>query len=397
MRLTHPTFPLALWLMVATLLAAASADPPTAVPVDGDPFPAELLAVDDSWQITFGTNGRQEVLAAEDLVSWGECPEMAGSPLLILADGSQIVADVFEADGETLVADSDVFGLLKLRAEWVAAVVFHPPLDRLARDRLLDQVVRADARSDRLLLANGDLLSGRCEAISGDTIRMATDVVRLEIETHRVRALLFNPMSVDRATAKRFHLVAGFADGSRLVADRLVVQKGQVRVTTAGGFSCSSDSAQPTFLQTRQGPRVTYLSDLPVAGYARVAFLELPWPYAIDRNLSGGRLRATGRLYLKGLAMHSASRLTYLPEARYRRFEALLAIDEVAGGRGSVQYRVFVDSEEKYASPIVRGGRPPVFVSVDVTGAQRLDLVVDFADRADEQDHADWLDARLVR
>ncbi len=66
-------------------------------------------------------------------------------------------------------------------------------------------------------------------------------------------------------------------------------------------------------------------------------------------------------------------------------------------GRGSVRYRVFVDSEEKFASPIVRGGGPPVPVSVDVTGAKRLDLVVDFADRADEQDHADWLDARLVR
>jgi hypothetical protein len=181
------------------------------------------------------------------------------------------------------------------------------------------------------------------------------------------------------------------------VADRLVVDKGQVQVTTSAGFSCSSDSVRPVYLQVRQGPRVRYLSDLPAAGYGRVAFLDLPWPYAADRNLLGGRLRADGRLYLEGLAMHSASRLTYLLEARYRRFEALLAIDDLAGGRGSVRYRVFVDAEEKFASPVVRGGRPPLPLSVDVTGAQRLDLVVDFADRADEQDHADWLDARLVR
>jgi len=34
---------------------------------------------------------------------------------------------------------------------------------------------------------------------------------------------------------------------------------------------------------------------------------------------------------------------------------------------------------------------------VDLAGAKRLDLVIDFADRADELDHADWLDARLIR
>jgi hypothetical protein len=62
-----------------------------------------------------------------------------------------------------------------------------------------------------------------------------------------------------------------------------------------------------------------------------------------------------------------------------------------------VRFRVFVDGQPKYASPILRGGDRPVPISVDVTSAKRLDLVVDFADRADELDHADWLDARLVK
>jgi hypothetical protein len=39
----------------------------------------------------------------------------------------------------------------------------------------------------------------------------------------------------------------------------------------------------------------------------------------------------------------------------------------------------------------------PVPVSVDLSDAKRLDLVVDFAERADQLDHANWLDARLVR
>jgi hypothetical protein len=39
---------------------------------------------------------------------------------------------------------------------------------------------------------------------------------------------------------------------------------------------------------------------------------------------------------------------------------------------------------------------PPRPIAVDITGGKRLDLVVDFADRADELDHADWLSARVV-
>ena len=61
-----------------------------------------------------------------------------------------------------------------------------------------------------------------------------------------------------------------------------------------------------------------------------------------------------------------------------------------------MRFRVLVDGQEKFASPILRGGDPPVPVSVDLTGAKKLELVVDYADRADVLDHADWLDARIT-
>ena len=58
--------------------------------------------------------------------------------------------------------------------------------------------------------------------------------------------------------------------------------------------------------------------------------------------------------------------------------------------------RVFVDEREAYKSPPIRGGMPPTPLSVDVRGGKRLSLIVDFGERGDELDHADWLDARLV-
>ena len=46
---------------------------------------------------------------------------------------------------------------------------------------------------------------------------------------------------------------------------------------------------------------------------------------------------------------------------------------------------------------MVRGGIEPITINVDLRGVQRVALIVDFADRGDELDHADWLDVRLIR
>jgi hypothetical protein len=51
---------------------------------------------------------------------------------------------------------------------------------------------------------------------------------------------------------------------------------------------------------------------------------------------------------------------------------------------------------EAYKSGIVCGGDAPKRVWVDVAGAQGITLVVDYAERGDKMDRADWLDARLI-
>ncbi len=102
-------------------------------------------------------------------------------------------------------------------------------------------------------------------------------------------------------------------------------------------------------------------------------------------------------MYLTGLGMHTAARLTFLLDGAYQRFQSEVGVDDSTGGRGSVRFRVFVDGREQFTSGPVRGGEPPRAVDLDILGAERLDLVVDFAERADVLDHANWLDARLVK
>ena len=60
-------------------------------------------------------------------------------------------------------------------------------------------------------------------------------------------------------------------------------------------------------------------------------------------------------------------------------------------------FHVLVDGQDRFTSNTIRGGDAPVPISVDVTGATKIELLVDYADRADVLDHADWLNARFVQ
>jgi hypothetical protein len=394
-------------LLLCTGVALAEDHRPLAVPVDGEPFSAQLAAVDERWQVTFQTPGAPRVLPAASLVSWGRCVDAARGPLVVLADGSLLAAEVRNADREQVSADSRLFGALRLPRSFVAGVLFHPPADR---DSLIDRVLSsatgatsgrdsAGGDADRALLVNGDEVAGTIERIAEGKIRLQSTVGPLELETRRVRAILCRAALAPRGEASRvpeaLSATAGFRDGTRLHAVSLVVAENSLRVTLPGGIVWSTSPKELAFLQPRGGQAV-YLSDVKPESYRHVPFLSLNWPYRADRNVAGGMLRGGGTLYLKGLGMHSASRLSYALTEPYRRFQAELAVDDRAGG-GSVGFRVFVDGQVRYTSPIVRGGQPPVPVSIDIAGAKRIDLVVDFADRADELDHADWLNARLVR
>ena len=110
---------------------------------------------------------------------------------------------------------------------------------------------------------------------------------------------------------------------------------------------------------------------------------------------------------MKGIGVHSAAAVGLQPlpspfgrgaGGEGRSVSRLhVGIDDSTSSRGSVIFRVLVDGHERFASPILRGGDAPVPVSVDVRGAKKLELFVDYADRADVLDHVDWLDARLTQ
>ena len=378
-----------------------AAEMPLGVPADGPPFRGTLVAADAAWKLRFSQEKGPRDIAASDLALWGNFVEPARTIQIVLPLGGVIATDTLRIEKENLQGSSSVFESLNIPLELAAGIIFRPPLDSAKQDQLRLRMTSSGGQTDRVLLDNGDELTGTIARLDEKGLTLQTDVGNVQLESSKLAAVIFNPTLLKPVAPSGFRVLVGFQDGSRVTALKLSADKKTATLQLPGGLQLKTATETIVVLQPLGG-RVEYLSDLKPVSYRHIPFLTLSWPYAADRSVLQGQLRAGGKLYAKGLGMHSPARITYDLKGVYRRFQAELAIDDEAGQGGSVVFRVFVDDgsgtwQERATSETIRGGEPPVPISVDLAGAKRISLLVDYADRGDELDHADWLNARLVR
>jgi hypothetical protein len=399
---------------VAALLClearASETEPPLppAVLVGGEHAAAKIKSISSSGEIDFETPSGDRTVASDDLVRWGHRVEAAGSRLIVLAEGSEIAAmewtagrsdETLKLDGETLAFTPSLFESVSLPRHMVRAVALKLPIDLRARDSLLEQVRDHDAPDDAVLLAGGDRLTGRVTKIDLKHVSIETSLGPVEAPLEGVDAVLFDTPLVERPPTAPLRMLVGLVDGSLITVREIdgdgdnLILKLEGDVVLRGGAKDSIASLQPL------GNHALYLSDVEPHSFAHVPYLDLKWPLGRDKNALGGRLRAGGKVFTKGLGVHSAARLVYRLDGTRKHFAALAAIDDSAAGRGSAVFRVLLAQgdtwREAFTSPVIRGGDEPLPIFVPLEGARGLALVVDYADRGDELDHADWLDARL--
>ena len=82
---------------------------------------------------------------------------------------------------------------------------------------------------------------------------------------------------------------------------------------------------------------------------------------------------------------------------RVRR-QPSVGIDDAASGAGSVRFGIELDGQRKWDSQEVTGRSARLDVPpVNLAGARKLTLIVDFGANADIADYANWCDAVIVR
>jgi hypothetical protein len=424
------------WLVGAIVLVGISAAPGEDASqrvtfVDRHPVNGPLVGIDSEWNLKFQVGEKISVVPIRDLIYWGSYRDQESGPQILLTDGSVVRADLLELGPDTItIGDASGLG----RCLWdestlprtaVRGVLFHPPAAALERDKLIERVQIYAGLDDQLLLAGGETIDGRlqqgprsgrflpADQATNDVFQLTRKGVSaaLEVPAGKVTAIFFGGGGNPILSSSAFSARLGFSDGSLLNAAQVRLKASTVELTLACGGTVAAPLDQPTeeaptlwrnitWVQPAN-ERVAFLSDLKPIGYKHIPLLTLDWPYGVDRNVLGGRLRSSRAVYLNGVGMHPVSRLAYELDGKYQQFEAEIALDDSTRLQGSVVFKVLVEGEANqwktaYESPIVRGGDKPQPIAVDVKGARRLALIVDYADHADELDHANWLMARLI-
>ncbi len=146
-----------------------------------------------------------------------------------------------------------------------------------------------------------------------------------------------------------------------------------------------------------EGQRRHWLSDLKPATVEEKGMFGVTWPWRRDSDLDGEPLRLGGVRHVRGLTVHSQARLTWKLNGAYRRLHTLVGISDAVAPEGDCAAALIADGKTLWSRERVRGGEAPVAVDLDLTGAQVLEIKVDYGQRYDIGDHLVLADAFLVQ
>jgi hypothetical protein len=394
-------------LLGGCLLWISQATAAELILVDGRRQIAELMSFRPDGTLGFLANLEPVELRASEVVYWGWVPELVSPIFAVFADGSLLAANAVRIDQDRVHLRGSQYLDVAIPVEFLAGVVLQAPGRREALDRLVDEIVAARGQQDEAVLVNGDRMGGFLVRLDEQMCLFEIAGGTTQLPRENLMALSFHPQlraklpAVNKSGGSQTpplgpRMWVGLLDGSVLLCDWGHSDGPAVELALSLGAKLSVKTGAVVFLLPLS-ERWIYLSELEPAEYEHRPFLSIARPLGRDRSAVGSRLRKNGRLYLKGLGMQSWSRVVYRLGRGYQRFECLVALDDLAAGQGSVEFVVRVDDQEKYRSGIIRGTDDPRAVRVDLQGAETLELIVEFADRAHEFDYADWLLARLVR
>jgi hypothetical protein len=281
-----------------------------------------------------------------------------------------------------------------VRAIWQA-----PPLLVDDQRQAIRELTAARRKHDHIFLCNGDQWEGILTGLVDHRLTIAVSGKPVGIEWAKVAAV---GLSTELQRALRVSVPYGrivLADGGRLTVVSARTAGNSLHAKTAFGLELRFPMDQVVGLDWYSEQSVP-ISDLEVSEFQSVNFLGGPgWPLVRDGSVGDGDLAVGGGSYDKGLGVHSASRLSYELQGAFRRFEALVGLDDHNGRSGQVRIRILLDGKPRALDwdGKLTHFQGPRRVSLKIQGAKILTLIVDFGPNADVQGRVDWVDARLIR
>jgi hypothetical protein len=373
---------------------------------DGPAVSGPLLEVGEKWSVRLGGD-RPATIEGDEIISLrrqgGILPPAPQAEQVILTNGDRIPAKLRKLTGDRL----HVMVAMNQQDEWIlplsalAEIWIEAPEGTENPEALRRRLATGKHSRDLLLLRNGDVMEGNLGSLNEKAEELQIEIADkpVTVSLNRVSAIVFNTeLARSRRPKETFGRMI-LDNGSRISLLSARADPQWLMGKTVFGTQIRISMDRVLALDIYQG-RAVYLSDLQPNSYEHHSYLgDLRWPFVRDASVVGGDLRLLGSVFDKGVGMHSRSRLTYSLEGKYKRFEALVGLDDRLGREGTARIGVLVDGKppapatEKELS--WRNG--PQSIHVKVTGAKELTLIVDFGTYGEVQGCVDWADARLIK
>ncbi len=389
------------------ILIAAAAPGATggvrALTIDGKTIEGAWSGIDAQGRLVIAADQDRHTLAPDEtmLLAWPDAkpaePPAEFPTALHLADGSILPIRITGADAKSIVIATPFAPELRIPLAELAAVRYARQEHAEAREAF-ETALAGRATSEDVLVVVRD---GQVTALRGVTESLTPGSAAFRWRNRSV--------PIDPASAYGIVFARGVQSGER--PDALcLLRDGSAYAGRLTGWNPDTVEWRMTAdarlrLPIRElreirfrSDRVVFLGDLDPAEYAFEPFLPgTRWPYRVDRSVANRTMRIGDQTFERGIGVHAQSKLVYDLADSYKQLAAIIGIDEGAGPRGNVVFRVLADGKEAFNSGPVTGRDEPRPILVPIEGAKRVELVVEFGEELDVGDQADWANARLIK
>jgi len=358
-------------------------------------------------RVTIQTGDKRVALEMADLLQIvpkkpSAAPDQQPVVRIELVDGSSLLgSDYVAQDGRARLTTP--LGALEIPAADVASVRLQAESEAVAEDWA--RIVGANTDSDLLVIRKEDSIDyhrGIIRDVTDKVVEFELDGDVLPVKRDKVYGLVYHQRS-GRSLPEAACWVTEAA-GSQWTVRSIVLEGESLKWTTPTGLTVTRPPATVTKIDFSRG-KIIYLSDLKPESTAWTPYFgmgkELPARASFyaprqDQGLEPDGLRLEGKQYRKGLALHSRTKVVYRLPGRFRRFKAIAGIDDRVRPRGNVQLVISGDDQVLLEAALT-GKDPPRELDLDLTGARRLTILVDFGEDLDVADHLDLCEARIVK
>ncbi|HUG90822.1 MAG TPA: NPCBM/NEW2 domain-containing protein [Planctomycetaceae bacterium] len=315
-----------------------------------------------------------------------------------LVDGTSLACTGLSADSRSASLQTARLGEVAVPLSAVASVRLGA-LDSKVADAWTELRSRATQR-DLLVIRKNDVLdhlAGVVGAIDGENVKFLLGGREVPVKRANVFGIVYSRREGDRKSPACEATLVG-EDVAQLKG--VTFENGAFAAELLAGPKVALQAADVRVLDFSLG-KVRYLSDLEPREYVLTPFFDGEaerslFRYRRDRNQTGGPIAVGGRAYAKGLWIHSRTKLVYRIGGEYRRFQAVMGIDDDVAPRGDVHVVIKGDGKVLLEAD-VRGPDKPRELDLDVSGVRDLEIFVDYGSGLDISDHLDLAEARVLK